>query len=71
MPIFEFQCSECGHHFEELILGQIETAKLFCPKCKKPGAEKLLSIFSSGRGSSKGAFSTSGAGCGSNSSRFS
>lgn len=71
MPIFEFQCTECGYRFEELILGRIETAKVPCPKCEKPGAEKLLSVFSSGRGSSKGTFSTSGAGCGSNSSRFS
>jgi putative FmdB family regulatory protein len=71
MPIFEFYCPSCGHQFEELVLRQAEASHLSCPKCKRPGAEKLLSVFSSGKGSSERALSASGAGCGSASSRFS
>ena len=70
MPIFEFQCPDCGHQFEELILGGGGAAELQCPKCNKPGVEKLLSVFSNARIASDSS-AASGASCGSASSRFS
>ncbi len=42
MPIFEFQCEECGEIFEELILdGKIDD--ITCRKCKSPKVKKLIS----------------------------
>lgn len=42
MPIFEFQCEDCGEVFEELILGgKIEGIN--CKKCKSPKVKKLIS----------------------------
>ncbi|MFN3472310.1 MAG: FmdB family zinc ribbon protein [Aquificaceae bacterium] len=42
MPIFEFQCEECGAIFEELILGgKIEDVR--CRRCQSPRIKKVLS----------------------------
>ncbi len=51
MPIYEYQCTECGYIFEDITLnmkdGKITTT---CPKCKKDNkksiAMKLASNFS-------------------------
>lgn len=40
MPLFEFQCKECGAHFEELIRNG-EDGK--CPKCGSENVERLMS----------------------------
>lgn len=42
MPIFEFQCEECGEIFEELILGS-QSGKVSCKKCKSTKVKKLIS----------------------------
>lgn len=41
MPIYEFQCEDCGEIFEELVLGKIEEIK--CKKCKGYNVKKLIS----------------------------
>jgi putative FmdB family regulatory protein len=42
MPIFEYQCGQCGHVFDALQkLG--EAALRDCPQCGKPALEKLIS----------------------------
>jgi len=40
MPIFEYQCKDCGHKFEKLILGEKEEIR--CPKCDSKNVKKLL-----------------------------
>lgn len=40
MPIYEYECKQCGERFEELVFGD-ETPS--CPKCSAANAEKLLS----------------------------
>jgi len=42
MPIFEFVCGECQHHFEALLYGQ---QKPECPKCHATKLEGQLSVF--------------------------
>lgn len=42
MPIFEFQCEECGEVFEELVLGS-DVSKVKCKKCKSSNVKKLIS----------------------------
>ena len=65
MPIFEYQCAECGAKFEELVPNS-ET-KVACPKCKSSETKKLLSMFAASSGSSSsfgGSCSTGGCGGG-------
>ena len=42
MPIYEYQCQQCGHRLE--ILQKMTEAPLTqCPKCDKSALEKLVS----------------------------
>jgi putative FmdB family regulatory protein len=43
MPIFEYVCRECEHHFEAIVLG---AQKPKCPKCESRKLEQQLSRFS-------------------------
>ena len=40
MPIFEYQCRECGHEFEYLAIGKDTPA---CPSCDSKKVCKLMS----------------------------
>jgi len=52
MPIYEYQCPQCGDRFEvRQSLGE-DGSKLCCPKCGKPNPRRLISSFFS-PGSSK------------------
>ena len=42
MPLFEYVCKQCGHQFEELVLG---TTTPTCPSCRSQQLKKLLSVF--------------------------
>ena len=42
MPIFEYACRECDHHFEALVFGE---EKAECPKCHSQKLEPQLSVF--------------------------
>ena len=44
MPIFEYQCRDCGTKFEK-ILSSAAAAAVHCQSCDSPRVEKLLSIF--------------------------
>ena len=41
MPTYEYECSACGHEFEELQSMQ-EPKLLKCPKCKKNKLQRLI-----------------------------
>jgi putative FmdB family regulatory protein len=41
MPIYEFECEECGKRFEELTPG--DTRSLACPGCGSERTRRLLS----------------------------
>lgn len=43
MPIYEWECAECGERFEELASVGAESAT--CPACATEGAERRLSSF--------------------------
>ncbi len=62
MPIFEYICQECDHHFEALVYGK---EKAECPKCHTKKLTPKLSVFAvSAKGSSASSSAPSGA-CGS------
>ena len=42
MPLFEFRCCGCGHHFEALVRG---AAAPTCPACASDHLERLISLF--------------------------
>ncbi|MBK9361980.1 MAG: zinc ribbon domain-containing protein [Rubrivivax sp.] len=42
MPIFEYQCEDCGAEFELLVRSD---TRLACPTCESTHLEKQLSVF--------------------------
>ncbi|HNT37636.1 MAG TPA: zinc ribbon domain-containing protein [Rubrivivax sp.] len=42
MPIYEYQCEECGSEFELLVRSD---TRLACPTCDSTQLEKQLSVF--------------------------
>jgi putative FmdB family regulatory protein len=42
MPIFEYVCRDCDHHFETLVRGDATPA---CPSCDGHDLQKQLSVF--------------------------
>lgn len=63
MPLYEYQCTGCGHRFEVLQRMGESGEGLTCPRCQHPGPEKKFSTFASGAGASSTAASSAGAGC--------
>jgi len=51
MPLYEFRCSECGTEFEFIVF-LTDQEPVRCPECGAANPERLLSIFSSGKGAS-------------------
>jgi putative FmdB family regulatory protein len=47
MPLFEFQCRDCGHRFETLVLSTSRSTPA-CPACSSVDLEKLVSVFGVG-----------------------
>jgi putative FmdB family regulatory protein len=42
MPLYEYECRKCGHHFEYLTRDGQSPA---CPSCQGADLQKLLSVF--------------------------
>ena len=61
MPIFEYICQKCHHHFEALIFGD---QKAECPKCHATRLAPQLSVFAVSAKSSTSSARPTGA-CGS------
>ncbi len=49
MPLYEYVCNGCDHHFEELVSAS-GTTVVACPQCRQVDVEKLLSKFQRYRG---------------------
>lgn len=45
MPIHDYDCQDCGHGFEELVLGD---EAVECPKCESVKLKPRISTFSVG-----------------------
>lgn len=44
MPLYEYECLECGDQFEKLIRSPADASNLKCPEC---GSDHLAERFSS------------------------
>jgi putative FmdB family regulatory protein len=65
MPIYEYQCDDCGTRHEKIVMAHGQ--KIICPKCASGKQTMQLSVFSTStkHGSNGGASAgESGAGCG-------
>jgi putative FmdB family regulatory protein len=51
MPIYEYQCRRCGEVFERIMKVNEKSDTLTCPYCGEKKPEKILSSFSSSKGS--------------------
>ncbi len=44
MPIFDFECQDCGKSFDKM-LAYIDKDKVHCPECDSSNLKKLYSPF--------------------------
>ena len=44
MPIYEYECRQCGHRFEYLVLASTPAAA--CPECRTQDLTQLISLCS-------------------------
>ncbi len=51
MPLYEFQCPDCGTRFEKLVRATAQES-IACPSCRSAQVERQFSAFASGGGSS-------------------
>jgi putative FmdB family regulatory protein len=58
MPLYEFDCLDCGESFEKLVRSVSAINQVVCPTCGQPHVQKKLSMFASG-GSKSGSTSVS------------
>ena len=63
MPIYEYQCLDCGNRFEVLQRMGEGAEGLTCPECGDARVTKQFSTFASNSGSTTGA-TFGGASCG-------
>jgi putative FmdB family regulatory protein len=65
MPLFEFECSECGEPFEELVRSASAVDEVVCPCCGSQHVRKQISTFASkvSGGSSISTYGPSSASC--------
>jgi putative FmdB family regulatory protein len=54
MPIYEYQCAECGEKFEVRQSIGADGSFLSCPKCHAANPKRLISSFSTQRSSISG-----------------
>lgn len=52
MPIFDFECQDCGKSFDKL-LSYIDKDKARCPGCDSSNLKQLFSSFNTSRGGIK------------------
>ena len=62
MPIYEYNCHDCGERFEVLTAASQRTAARVCPACEGSKVEVLMSAFARPAGSVDEGFSGAPAG---------
>jgi putative FmdB family regulatory protein len=67
MPIYEFDCEDCGDNFESLVFSYSKINGVTCPECKGSNIHKRVSTFAvkgdQGSGSSAAFSAGSSAAC--------
>jgi putative FmdB family regulatory protein len=54
VPIYEYQCKQCGDKFEKLVRSMSSTDAVRCPECGSEQTARALSVFAvAGEGATK------------------
>ena len=61
MPIYEYQCQECGAQFEKWLRTFTSSEQVRCPKCDSERVNKAVSLCS--KSGSAGDYGTAGSSC--------
>lgn len=59
MPIYEFDCHDCGEQFEELVFNLAKVGQIDCPQCGSAEVHKRISLTASNMKSNGGSASPS------------
>ncbi len=51
MPIYEYQCDDCGHQFEQLVASH--RSRPSCPECDSRRLQRQFSTFAAHQGGSE------------------
>lgn len=49
MPLYEYECEDCGTTFEQLVAARDRDNGALCPDCGSENVERLLSTFAIGK----------------------
>ena len=52
MPLYEYECGDCGQRFERLVSLSEARGGVKCPECGSKSVRKLMSVFATGGGES-------------------
>jgi putative FmdB family regulatory protein len=58
MPIYEYECTDCGEPFEELVLSISTEKEVHCPSCESKSVKKKISLFGTKAPSADSSFSS-------------
>jgi putative FmdB family regulatory protein len=65
MPIYEYNCRDCGENFEKMIRFSDQYLIPTCPNCKNQNTQKKISTVASIGGTSSGLGGSTSSSCGS------
>jgi putative FmdB family regulatory protein len=65
MPIYEYECTDCGKPFEKMVRFSEADKEQTCPTCQGRNTRKKISTFASLGGSGGDGGSSTGSSCGS------
>jgi putative FmdB family regulatory protein len=59
MPIYEYQCKDCGEEFEKFVRSMNSQEEIICPKCGSSETKKAFSVFGVSSGQARSSASSS------------
>jgi len=65
MPLYEYQCNECGAEFEKMMRFSEANQRPYCPSCQSQDTRKKIYTIASQGNSLSGASASAGNSCGS------
>ena len=65
MPLYEYECKECGCEFERMVRFSEADQNPACPTCQSQATRKKISVFASLGGSAGTSSTPSNSSCGS------